>query len=572
MPVRPFLDDAMPVGDAIARVLEEAGIKLVFGISGGHTGLVFTGLSRRQNAIRTVLVREESLAGVMAEVYGRLTRLPGVILGQGPWVLGNGLIGTIEALLSSSPMLLLTDFSDTPAFSLHAPYQSGTGDYGSWDARRSFGGVTKQVFSALDPGQAVQATQLAIKHAMAGQPGPVAVLLSLAALAGEVGPQTRPRLYPTAHYLPPPPPAPGLADVRAIAGLLAGAERPVIIAGNGVRIAQAYAPLQGLAERLGAPVVTTPSGKAVLAETHPLALGVFGTYGLPAANAAVAEADVVLVVGSKLTASDTARESAALLDPARQRIIQVDIEPRNAAWTFPAEHQLIGDAGAALTMLAAALPEEPARRAAGEARVAAHRRVHGFFDDAAYGAGDAPLLPQRIIAGLHATLPEDAMVTCDAGENRIFMMRFFQARRAGHFLQAAGAGPMGFAIPAALAAKLVHPERPVVAVCGDGGFAMTMNGLMTALEHELPVVVVVFNNSALGWSLHSRGPFATEFKDFDHAAIAQAMGCRGYRVERPEELEPALRAALAAGVPAVVDVRTSLATSYIDLTSPLAKG
>lgn len=101
---------------------------------------------------------------------------------------------------------------------------------------------------------------------------------------------------------------------------------------------------------------------------------------------------------------------------------------------------------------------------------------------------------------------------------------------------------------------------------------MTMNGLMTALEHELPIIVVVFNNSALGWSLHSRGPFAAEFKDFDHAAIAEAMGCRGFRVERPDELEPAFRTALAAGVPAIVDVRTSLAASYLDVTSPLARG
>ncbi|WPB83806.1 thiamine pyrophosphate-binding protein [Sediminicoccus rosea] len=569
MPVKALLAEPTAVPDAIALVLEEAGIDLVFGISGGHTGTVFSALSRRQNAIRTVLVREESLAGVMAEVYGRLTRKPGVILGQGPWVLGNGLIGTIEALLSSSPMLLLTDFSDTPAFSLHGPYQSGTGDYGSWDARQSFGGVTKQVFSALDPGQAVQATQLAIKHAMAGQPGPVAVLLSLAALMGQVGPETRPRLYPTAHYLPPRPMGADPTAIERAAALLSRAEKPIIVAGNGVRIAQGYAELVALAERLGAPVVTTPSGKGVLAETHPLALGVFGTYGLPAANAAVSDADTVLVIGSKLTASDTARENPALLDPTRQVFVQVDVEPRNAAWTFPAEHQLIGDAAAIMRQLAEALPTRAAR--AGEARVTAHRDAHGWFDEPAYSATDAPLMPQRIIAGLHATLPEDAMVTCDAGENRIFMMRFLQARRAGHFLQAAGAGPMGFAIPAALAAKLIHPERQVVAVCGDGGFAMTMNGLMTALEHDLPIVVVVFNNSALGWSLHSRGPFAAEFRDFDHAAIAEAMGCRGFRVEKPVELEPALRAALTAGVPAVVDVRTSLATSYLDVTSPLAK-
>src|SRR5690349_3355476 len=174
--------------DLVARVLREAGIDMVFGISGGHTGRIFRGLEKQQNAIRTVLVREESLGGVMAEVYGRLTRKPGVLIGQGPWVLGNGLLGTIEAHLSSSPMLLLTDFSDAPRFTLHAPYQQATGDWGSWDARRAFSGVTKHVMQAHDPVAAVQATQLAIKHALAGQPGPVAVLYAHDSLAGSVAP------------------------------------------------------------------------------------------------------------------------------------------------------------------------------------------------------------------------------------------------------------------------------------------------------------------------------------------------------------------------------------------------
>ena len=142
MTIEPMLTEETPANVLVARVLQEAGIEMVFGISGGHTGRIVSGLSQYQNSVRTVLVREESLGGVMAEVYGRLTRRPGVLLGQGPWVLGNGLLGTIEAYLSSSPMLLLTDFSDAPRFTLHAPYQQATGDWGSWDARRAFSGAT----------------------------------------------------------------------------------------------------------------------------------------------------------------------------------------------------------------------------------------------------------------------------------------------------------------------------------------------------------------------------------------------------------------------------------------------
>jgi len=572
MTIEPMLTEEMPANALVARVLEEAGIEMVFGISGGHTGRIVSGLSKYQNSIRTVLVREESLGGVMAEIYGRLTRRPGVLLGQGPWVLGNGLIGTIEAHLSSSPMLLLTDFSDAPRFTLHAPYQQATGDWGSWDGRRAFGGVTKHVMQAQEPIAAVQATQLAIKHALAGQPGPVAVLYSHDSLAGSVAPDSQPMLYPTRHYLPSLPPPAEIRQIEAAAAALLAAQKPVIIAGNGVRIAQAYDQLQRLAEAAGAPVATTAAGKGCFAETHPLALGVFGTFGTPAANACIGEADFVLVLGSKLSPSDTAWENRALLDPTRQTFAQIDVEPRNASWNYPAEHVLIGDAAIILGQLIEEVrPRAGERRQQAERRVAAHRERLGYFNDRAYFADDQPILPQRVIGELMRGLPEDAIVTADAGENRILMTHFYQTKRHEGFLQAAGSGPMGFGIPAALGAKLVHSDRPVVAVCGDGGFAMTMNGLMTAIEHDIPIITVVFNNKALGWVLHGSGPFAAEFNDFDHAAIARAMGCRGVRITDPAALGPALREALTARAPTVIDVMTSLKVTFADITSQLAK-
>lgn len=344
-----------------------------------------------------------------------------------------------------------------------------------------------------------------------------------------------------------------------------------IVAGNGVRIANAYVELERFAEAANIPVVTTPSGKGVFSETHRHALGVFGTFGLNAANACVAEADLVLVIGSKLTASDTVREHSALLDPNRQTFIQVDIEPRNASWSFPAEHVLIGDAAFVLTRMESQLSASANKDSgSGEQRVAAYRSNHGYFNAPEYGAETLPMLPQRIIAELQKILPEDAIVTCDAGENRIFMMHFYQTKKAGGFLQAAGAGPMGYAIPSALAAKLIYPERPVVAVCGDGGFSMTMNGLMTAIEQDIPIITVIFNNHMLGWSTHIRGPFAAQFHDFDHAKIAISMGCNGVKVRTPEELSCALVDALASRLPSVIDVEISTEWSYKDVTSSLA--
>jgi acetolactate synthase-1/2/3 large subunit len=153
------------------------------------------------------------------------------------------------------------------------------------------------------------------------------------------------------------------------------------------------------------------------------------------------------------------------------------------------------------------------------------------------------------------------------------MTHYFQTKAPGSFVQPAGVGGMGYAVPAALAAKVVFPERPAGAVCGDGGFAIGMNGLMTALEEQLPITVVVLNNQALGWVKHGQRdrPIACDFNAFDHAAMARAMGCEGIRVEEPTELGPALRRAIGSGGPTVVDVRTSLEETFERVTSPLMR-
>ncbi|MCE2391091.1 MAG: thiamine pyrophosphate-binding protein [Proteobacteria bacterium] len=572
---KPLFDSEVAPARGIVQVLEDAGIDAVFGMPGGMTGRIFDALYDYQSSIRTVLVREEARAGVMAEIYGRLTGRPGVAIGQAAFLV-HASMGAIEGHMASTPMLLLTDLSDNAPYSQHAPYQSGTGDYGTWDARQAFGAFCKATFVATTPEQAVHDTQLAIKHAVSGEPGPVAVLYHSRALSGRVGPESRPALYETASFVARHAPPAEVSEVAAAARLLVEAERPAVIAGNGVRLSDACAELAELAHALGAPVASSAGGKGVFDETSDWALGVYGNFGTPLANARIGEADAVLAVGTKLAATDTAFENAALLDPTRQTLIQIEIEPRNAAWTHPVSPRLIGDARRVLGQLLEAVAGlgapsdetvERRRRELWDARL-----KHGFFDAPESRSDAAPLLPQRVIRELHDGLPRDAMLFCDAGENRLFMTHYYQTRAAGHFLQPAGVGGMGYAIPGALASRVVHPERPAVAVCGDGGFAIGMNGLMTALEEDLPILVVVLNNGALGWVKHGQGErsIACDFRDFDHAAIARSIGCDGFRVERAEDLPPALEKALAGGRPAVIDVHTSLSETFQKVTSPLA--
>ena len=326
---------------------------------------------------------------------------------------------------------------------------------------------------------------------------------------------------------------------------------------------------------IGAPVTTTASGKGVFPETHEMSLGVLGNFGLPVANAVVSDADVVLAVGSKLSPSDTASENPKLLDPQRQILIQIDIEPKNVGWTFPCEHGVIGDAAVALSQIMEAIrglgnPSQETLISRKE-RVAEARKKHGFFNAREFASDEVPILPQRLIAEIRKAVSEDAFIICDAGENRLFMTHFYQTKRAGTFISPASIGGMGYAIPAALAAKLIYPNRQVVAVCGDGGFAMAMNGLITAYEEGIAIVTVVLNNRALGWVKHGQRDrvIASELSDIDHAAIARAMNCRGIRVEEPGQLEEALAEALGSSKPTVLDVVTSLRISYEDVMSPL---
>jgi acetolactate synthase I/II/III large subunit len=359
-----------------------------------------------------------------------------------------------------------------------------------------------------------------------------------------------------------------------VADALVSGRRPTLIAGNGVHRSRAYAELAGLAEALALPVVTTAGGKGSFAESHPLALGVFGNFGGAAANAAVAESDVLLVVGSKLSPSDTANENPALIDPVRQAIVQVDLDERNTGWTYPAAEVLLADAALALDHLRSAQRGISAEvRADRQDRVKALRERHGYFVIPA--ASDPSELSEApaLISQLSDALPESAIVCADAGENRIFLTHYFQTKSADSFIQPSGVGAMGYAVPAAMAAKLAFPSRLAVAVCGDGGFAMAMNGLLTAVEEHIPIVVVILNNSCLGWVYHGqRGrSIASEFDDFDFAAIAREMGCVSFRTSTVAEFRTAIDTAIAQSRPAVIDARVARTPTFLDVTSPFVR-
>ncbi len=558
----------------MCEVLIEAGIDHVFGIPGGGVSPLFNAIHDHHDKIRFILTRHEQAASIMADVYGRLTGKPGVVLGQGVFIGSSGGFGIMEAYMSSSPMIALTDTSEGGVFAQHAAYQGGSGEYGAVDLPALFKAITKYTTYATTPKEAVQGLQLAIKHAVSGRPGPACVLLRRNAVLGEVDAEEAPRLFPTEGYLRRSPQAAAEENVERALQLLMRAERPAIVAGNGVHMAKAYGELRALAEFLGCPVATSAKGKSTFPENHPLAVGLMGTFGQKAANVVVSEADVLLVVGCRLSPNTTRRENPELIDPTRQQIIQLDVDPRNAGWVFPTVVNLVGDAKTVLGQVVERakrldLPRLP-QAASRQERLLERKQMAGFHRAPELVSDAVPILHPRLIRILNETLDPSAIVTMDAGKNRLFMIHHYQPREVGTMVVPGGIAGMGWAPPAAVAAKLLHPERTCVSVSSDGGFAMSLHVLSTALQYHAPTIFVVMNDSALGWVRDDRldRPEIAEFIATDFAAIARGFGCEGIGVEKPQEIAPAIEKAKHANVPTVIDVAVSREHSYKTVATP----
>lgn len=546
--------------EMIVQTLEEAGIEYVFGIPGGGTGQIFQILETKQDRIKTILVRHEQVAAIMADAYGRAAGKPAAIMGQGLFMGSNAAFGIMEAMLSSSPMLVITDTSDGGAAQRPAN-QSGAGEYGSIDLQSMFKAMTKYTTLATNPKEAVLGAQMAIKHAVSGRPGPATLLMRSAAISGEVDVESPPFIHNAAGFLNTVKPASAAVDIERAIQILNESKRPVIIAGNGVHVARAHDELQQLAEQWGMPVATSYKGKSAISEDHPLSLGMVGTYGQEAANKAVGDADTVLVIGALLRSQETVGERPDIFNPARQRIIQIDIDERNAGWSFPVEIGLIGDAKAILEQLVeaskAAAPGNASNRSEWTESMQTRRDAAGFHDQPEMHEDSSPVKPQRLIAQLQATMPADTIYALDAGNNRTWMAHLYRAQQANTFYSPGGTAGMGWALPAAVGLKLVYPDQPVVCISGDGGYMMTVNAISTAVQYDLPIICVVFNNGTLGM-VNDHQPvghkIASEFYPTNNAAVAEGMGAWGIQINDSKDLPDALRAAQASGRTAVIDV------------------
>ncbi len=568
MTTSPGQEPQISASEAVWDALEACGVDQVYGIPGAVTVRLYNALFDRRDRFNVVLTRHEQTAAGMAEGYGRATRRPAVLLGQGAFVATNGGEPIIEAFMSGTPMLIIADASIN-AFSQHGVYQSGTGDYGSFDLRQIMSGMTKYVAYATTPKETVQGIQLAYKHATSGRPGPTCVIVKDPSALGMLDPNTPPIVYSTKRYLSVAAPVAPPDAVKRAADLIIEARTPVIVSGNGVHHAQAYRELQEFAEFLGAGVATSYRGKGTFAETHPQALGVMGLFPEKAANAVVSEADLIIAVGTRLSPSDTANENPLLIDPSRQKILHVDVEPRNIGWTFPVDEGLVGDAGRVIRQIIDEMRAKEEQIPADEraAHVIERKADHDYFHDPESESTTVPTRPERAIAELNKALAPDAIVSLDAGNNRVWTTHYFQVKQPGPMLIPGGTAGMGWGPPAILGAKIAFPDRQCVSVSGDGGFGLSIQAVPTAVDQGLAVVFVVLNDSGLGMVMRGQGDklIASEFRPIDYAELARVYGAKGYRITEPDQLGPALTTALQDDGPSVIDIVIDPGVDYLKM-------
>lgn len=523
------------VGRYVVETLAANGIDTVFGIPGVHNIELYRGLELAR--LRHVLVRHEQNAAFAADGYARATAHPAaafVISGPG---LTNALTGLAQAYSDSVPLLLIAS----------APVRRSLGR--RWgvlhelhEQRALLKDLTAFAGSARSAAQVREQLRSAFAALRSGRSRPVYldIPLDLLAEATILRPETLPPAVPV--------PAPTGAPLRAAAALLEGAQRPLVIAGGGAR--GAGSALRALVEASDGYLVTTVAGKGVLAESHPANLGASLPYA--ATQQRVAEADVVIAAGTELSETDVYTTTRL---PLGGRLVRIDIDETKLADHYEAEVTVHGDAAAALRQLAGEVRVRRGwRSAAGDA--AAHRgRIETELDASARPALAA-------LRALRAALPADGVVFSDMTQIAYLGNFAFAAERPGVWFHPSGYGALGYALPAAIGAKIAQPQRDVVALAGDFGVQFTLPELMTAVELDLTIALVVWNNAALGQirdDMRAAGiaPIGVVARNPDFVALAGACGATGVRVHDAAALTGEVRAALGRPGPTLVEAVAS---------------
>jgi acetolactate synthase-1/2/3 large subunit len=532
-----------------AQVLIEGmlamGARRVYGVIGTSNVAFMDALYDYRETMRYISCRHEQVAASMADAEGRLTGVPGVVVTHsGPGTL-NALISIGNALKDCSPLICLSGAIKRKL--------KGSDGMLEADHRRIFAPLCKGVFRIEDAGKAQAVFSQAYAMAMSDARGPV-----LIEVPEDVWLEQTEEEAPRFHLRPEHPPALHIEDVWHCLEMLAQARRPLILAGAGVAYAGCSDLLVKLIEEMQVPVVTTGNGRGTVPENHPLCFGRVGFAGNALADIPLQEADLVLGLGC--TISDMTTYEYTM--PLQGEVILVNID-LTAMLSSHYRASLTIEADVKDFLLEALQGRKGAPAAAGHEWLGRLEKAREEWR-AAWGAATTsdktPLAPGRVLRELGEMLPDRHIVTAGAGLHQLYTVCFLPCLSPLSWLCSVNFGSMGFGFPAALAAGLVHPELPVVAVLGDGEFMMTLQDLETAVRENIGVKVLVINDGMYRvLNFRQRTQFqgrviGTCHGNPDFAALARSFGARGLRLEKPEQIQPVLEEMLKAEGPVVVDV------------------
>jgi acetolactate synthase I/II/III large subunit len=520
--------------------------------------------------IRRIMTHGEKASAYMADGYARASGRPGVCLAQ---VVGgsNLAAGLRDACMNGTPIIAITGGA-TPQMRYRHAYQDLSEDF------TQFGPVTKFRARVESVSRFPDLLRQAFREATSGAPGPV--YLHVQGPFGDITEQEAdldPFVEPQFARMPAFRPEPDMECLRDVAARLAAAKRPVIVAGGGVVTSRAEREVVEFAEKMQIPVATSLNAKAVISDTHPLAVGISGLYSRDCANFVLHEADLVFFIGSHTGGQVT---HGWRFPPARTPVIQLDIDPTELGRNYRNAASVLGDAKVSLRRLIDMAEAKTTRSAAAwtgrtQQLVAQWRAEHAPMLE----SDATPIRPERLCKEISDTLPPNGAVVSDTGHSGIWTGAMIALRHPtqGYFRCA---GSLGWGLPGAIGVKCALPDRPVLCFTGDGGLYYHIAELETASRYGINIVVVVNNNSALnqeitiydqayGGKQRGRAGELWQFPDRNFAQIAEGFGCVGMRITDPQDLRGALEKAFTLDKPVVIDVVTD---TYAFAASPTMPG
>lgn len=534
---------------ALIESLERKNVEHIFGILGGAVLPIYDGLCTSK--IRHILSRHEQGAVHAAEGYARASGRVGVCMATSGPGATNLVTGIANAYMDSSPLIALT--GQVPSEGKNTTYMIGRDAFQEADIIGITTPITKYNYQVRSTAEIPKIVNTAHYIANTGRPGPVLIDLpkNTQAQTAEVEFTNK---IDTQGYNPTI--EPDLTQISQAIDLLLNAEKPIILSGGGTIISGASDELVKMAELLMAPVATTFMGKGSIPEIHPLSVGSIGMHGNPAANKLLCEADVLFAIGTRF--SDRATTNLDTFMPNAKKI-HLEIDPAEINKNIDVDVPIVGDAKAIMQMIHAELSEK-LKKTAGTPW---SKRVKEAKEQLSPLLIDIPkdVTPKSLLTKLRSLLPDNAIITTEVGQNQMWSALYFKSLMPRTFISSGGLGTMGFGFPAALGAKVACPDRQVVDIAGDGSFLMTQQELACSIEEDIPVTVIVLNNSVLGmvaqWQrmLYKKRYMAVNLgKTPDFVKLAQAYGAQGIRVGSIDEFQKAIKEALKSKVSTVIDV------------------